>query len=91
MRVTFFACDRMRVTFSPTHIYECVDATEFLTLFARMNAHSLAPDLISVAGAKNLLAARAVTETGSVVDPAMPDIEFVQTCAWLGLFTLELD
>lgn len=80
----------MKITFSRTHVYDAVDATQFLYLYARMNAVSLYPHLLTPEGAKNLLAARAVTEASTVVDPALPDAEFVSRCAEIGLFHLEL-
>lgn len=79
----------MRITFSPTHIYDTVDATEFLLLFARMNAVSLHEPLVSVWGAKNLLASIAITERGVSLDPNLPDEEFVREASEIGLFTLD--
>lgn len=79
----------IRVTFDKAHVYETASATEFLNLYAMMNHYALYPPLVSIEGARNLLALRAVLNHGAALDLSLNDDDFVRAAAEVGMFMLE--
>lgn len=79
----------LRIKFSQDHAYTVKDSTEFLELYATLNAHTLEPPLVNRVGARSLLALRVMFSGKGLVDMQLDDDAFVREIAQRGIYELE--
>jgi hypothetical protein len=79
----------LKITFSKDHSYTVENGTEFLELYAALNAHTLEPPLVNRVGARSLLALRVMFSGKGLVNMELDDDAFVAEVANRGIYQLE--